>query len=238
MINLILIHGAWHGAWSWNKVLPLLKKQKFNVIVPDLPGLGNDSTSPEIVTMQMYVDFIIDLVRQQEGQIILVGHSLAGAIISQVAEKIPEKIEKLIYLCAFYMKNGESVFDITANYPKGNGLKFNFYNDNKVFDVQEECLQPFFYNDCSFEDIEIAKKLIKPQAVEPFASKIHITDAHYGQVEKIYIECTKDMGIPLVVQQSMVAAQPCPVYTLETGHSPFFSNPEALVDIINQETKK
>lgn len=237
MVNLILIHGAWHGGWAWSKVVPLLEKEGYNVIAPDLPGLGSDHISPEIVTMQMYADFVVDLIRQQEGKVILVGHSLAGGIISQVAEKIPEKIEKLIYLCAFYMKNGESAFDIIAKNSNGNSIEFNYYNDNKVFEVKEEYLQPFFYNDCSFEDIKIAKKLLRAQAIEPFGAKMNISDAKYGQVERVYIECIKDMGIPLEIQSMMVAAQPCRVYTLETGHSPFFSNPQALVDVLNKEVK-
>lgn len=238
IVNFILIHGAWHGSWAWSKIIPLMEKEGYKVIAPDLPGLGSDNTAPEIVTMQMYVEFIINLIRRQEGKVILVGHSLAGGLISQVAEKIPEKIEKLIYLCAFYMKNGESALDIIARNPNGSRIEFNYYNDNKVFEVKEEYLQPFFYNDCSLEDIAIAKKLLKAQSTEPFGAKINISDANYGQVEKVYIECTQDMGIPVEVQRMMVAAQPCRVYTLETGHSPFFSNPQALVDVFNKEVKR
>lgn len=233
----ILIHGAWHGAWCWDKVIPLLKKEGYNVIAPNLPGLGTGTIAPELVTMKMYEDFIIDLIKQQEGKVILVGHSLAGGLISQVAEKIPEKIEKLIYLCAYYMQNEESSLDIIAKYPNPKQLEFNYYNDYKVFEVKEEYLQPFFYNDCSANDIEIAKKLLKPQSMEPFSAKIKITEGNYGQVEKIYIECTQDRAVPLEIQRMMIAQQPCRVYTLQTGHSPFFSNPQALVDFLSQETK-
>lgn len=233
----ILIHGAWHGAWSWKKVITLLKKEGYSVVAPDLPGLGSDETAPESVTMEMYVQFIRKLVEQQPGKVILVGHSLAGTIISQVAELIPEKIEKLIYLCAFFLKNGESASDIIAKYPNDNPLQFNFYNDGKVFAVKEEYLKPFFYNECSGEDVEIAKSLLKPQATEPFAAKIKVSDRKYGQVEKVYIEGSKDKGIPLEVQRMMNSVQPCRIYTLETDHSPFFSNPQALVDLLIKEAK-
>src|SRR5215510_82089 len=82
----ILIHGAWHGAWCWYKVVPVMKKKGCKVVAIDLPGHGKDTTNPEQVTFKMYVERVKQVANNIPGQVILVGHSMAGTVISQAAE--------------------------------------------------------------------------------------------------------------------------------------------------------
>ena len=107
----ILVHGAWHGAWCWYKVVPLLEARGHKVVAPDLPGHGKDTTKPEQVTLADYVNKVVSVANDQNGPVILVGHSMAGVVISQAAEVLgANKISALIYLDAFLPANGESLF--------------------------------------------------------------------------------------------------------------------------------
>ncbi|MBN8827229.1 MAG: alpha/beta fold hydrolase [Sphingobacteriia bacterium] len=238
MSVIILIHGAWHGAWCWKYIKPLLEEKGHIVITPDLPGLGEDKTSSSSVTMQMYINFISEIVNSQHEKVILVGHSLAGVIISGVAEAIPDKIKKLIYLCAFYVQNNESIQDVVNNkYICKNILEFDFYENGKLLSVKDHLLIPSFYNKCNIEDIDFSKQSLRPQSSEPFAARIKLSKEKYGSIPKIYIECIFDGGLPIEVQRKMVKEQPCKVYSLETDHSPFFSTPKKLVQILDKEAK-
>jgi len=105
MKTFILIHGSWHSAWNWHKVLPLLEKAGHKAIAIDLPGMGLDKTPIEEVKMKTTVEKICQLIDSIEGKVILVGHSKNGIMISQAAEYRSPKIEKLVYLAAYLIPN-------------------------------------------------------------------------------------------------------------------------------------
>ena len=107
MSTYILIHGSWHGAWCWYKVVPLLEKAGHKALAIDLPGHGRDWTPAPDISLQSYVDCVCKVIDSQPEPVVLVGHSRGGIVLSQVAEVRPEKIEMLVYLSAFLIPNGE-----------------------------------------------------------------------------------------------------------------------------------
>ncbi len=132
----VLVHGAWHGAWVWQAVAAILRKQGHKVYTPVLSGLGERASILSAdITLDTFVDDIEDAIlhpqsaasldsqRQQSADdfptqnmgpltnVILVGHSFAGPVISAVAERIPEQLDRLIYLDAFLLQPGQSTFD-------------------------------------------------------------------------------------------------------------------------------
>jgi pimeloyl-ACP methyl ester carboxylesterase len=92
MKTFILIHGSWHSAWNWHKVVPLLEKAGHSAIAIDLPGMGRDKTPIQNVKMQDTVEKICDLIDSIDEKVILVRHNKNGIMISHVAEYRPEKI--------------------------------------------------------------------------------------------------------------------------------------------------
>src|SRR5512135_2022364 len=94
--TIILVHGAWHGAWCWYKILPLLEKAGHKAIAVDLPGFGRDRTPLCEVSLQSYVDRVCAAIDEQRGRVILVAHSRGGIVISQTAEQRPERVESLV----------------------------------------------------------------------------------------------------------------------------------------------
>lgn len=89
MATYILLHGAWHGAWAWKEIVPKLRTLGHVVYTPDLPGHGNNKVDFKHVNLTLYTQAIIDLIKKIDSKVILIGHSMAGIIISQVAEYIP-----------------------------------------------------------------------------------------------------------------------------------------------------
>ena len=101
MSTFVLIHGAWHGGWCWYKVTHRLQEKGHHVIAPDLHGLGIDKTPMANVSLNGWVEQVSQILDEQSEPVILVGHSRAGIVISQVAEERPEKVRNLIWLIYF-----------------------------------------------------------------------------------------------------------------------------------------
>lgn len=105
----VLVHGAWQAPYVWNTVKADLEKAGQKVIVVELPAHGDDFTSPADVSIDVYRDKVISAIEGSNSKVILVGHSLGGVVVSSVAETIPSKIKKLIYIAGFVPANGQSL---------------------------------------------------------------------------------------------------------------------------------
>jgi len=230
MSTYVLVHGAWHGAWCWNKIIPLLEKEGHKVEAPDLPGHGNDKTPISQITLEAYTNRICQVLDAQSEPVILVGHSMGGIVISQAAEYRPEKVKKLVYLSAFLLRNGEFLLQLAQTDPESLVLpNLIMAEDQSQATIKEESLKEVFYGSCSEEDVAFAKAHLVPQAAPPFATPVNITDQNFGRIPRIYISCRRDRAIGPALQDKMIAALPCEkVITLDTDHSPFFSAPGEL----------
>ena len=91
--TVILVHSAWLGGWQWKETITHLKHEHLNVIAPDLVGHGSDKTPPNEITMDDYVNQLIELIDAEENPVVLVGHSFNGITISRVAELRPKKVK-------------------------------------------------------------------------------------------------------------------------------------------------
>lgn len=233
MSTYILIHGSWHGGWCWDKVKSLLEQQGHKVVAPDLPGHGQDKTSVPEITLQRFVDRVCKVLDAQTEPVILVGHSMGGIVVTQTAEYRPDKIKTLVYVCAFLPRNGESLLQLAQQDKETLILPNLIINEEEGYhSVKEEAIRDVFYQDCRDEDVARAKSLLVPQeALAPVATPVQTSDENYGRIPRVYIECLRDQTIGPSLQKQMVSATPCrQILSLNTGHSPFFSAPEALAD--------
>jgi pimeloyl-ACP methyl ester carboxylesterase len=234
MKTFVLIHGSWHSAWNWHRVVPMLEKAGHTAIAIDLPGMGRDKTPIAEVRFETTVQEICQLLDTVEGQVILVGHSKNGIMISQVAEYRPDKIEKLVYLAAYLIPNGKSQGEYSAQDTQG-WLKPYVTVDTATQSttLQPEIYREGLYHDCEDHIAELAKLLLSAESMESGGALLQLTDENFGRVPRVYIECTEDRAVTPFIQQKMYTELPCErVYSLPTSHSPFFSQPEALVAIL------
>lgn len=109
----VLVHGAWHGGWSWSTVADRLRQAGHQVFTPTLPGLAErrDLLGPAITLSAFIQDLCDTLTRHDLHHVILVGHSFGGLVISGAADRVPERIRRLVYLDAFLLPPGKSTFD-------------------------------------------------------------------------------------------------------------------------------
>lgn len=177
----ILVHGGWHGAWSWNKVVPLLKAKGYTAIALDLPGMGNDETLTADVTLDDFVKKVVDVAQEQDGKVILVGHSSGGTVIARASELLgPEKVAKLIFLDAFMPKNGESVFSLAQKFEiNEEGKKTSSLTESIIFSAdQKTCtlnldkVEEFLYHDCIKNDVAYAKAHLGAQPIAALAMRL------------------------------------------------------------------
>ncbi|MBE7157388.1 MAG: alpha/beta fold hydrolase [Rhodospirillales bacterium] len=226
----LLIHGSWHGAWCWDKIIPLLERDGHDVITLDLPGHGGDTTPTSEVTLQSYADSICRVLDAQSQPVILVGHSMGGIAISQAAEYRPEKIKALIFLSAFLLRDGESLSDV-ALFDKDSLIPPNIITDESqgIATFREDAITNTFYGNCSEADRTWAKSRLCPEPLAPLTTPLKISEANFGKVPRLYIECLKDAAVSLKSQRQMHMATPCyKVLTMNTDHSPFFCAPKEL----------
>ena len=227
----VLVHGAWHGGWCWDKVSALLRQAGHNVAAPDLPSHGRDNTPISGVTLAAYVERVRSVIEAQTEPVVLVGHSMAGVVITQTAEICPEKIRCLVYLCAFLPANGECLADWSRRDTECLlPAKRVRAQDESFSTIREDGMKKVFYADCSDQDVERAKRLLRPQASTPSNTPVVTTAENFGRLRRIYIETLQDRAISSSLQRQMYLALPCErVITMDTSHSPFFSAPETLV---------
>lgn len=231
MATFLLVHGACAGGWAWEKVAPLLEAKGHKVCAPDLPGLGKDQTPPAVVTLADNVEKLARLLDKMDDQVVLVGHSLAGITISQLAEARRRKLKALVYLCALLPTTGKTGRDMTNLEPDAMfRLSRQVSPDGKTYTFSRDKLPALFYADVSPEDRYRAMERLRPQPLAISTTPVTLTEDRFGSVPRWYIECVFDNAIRIKLQRLMVKATPCKVITMECGHSPFFSNPEELVE--------
>jgi pimeloyl-ACP methyl ester carboxylesterase len=229
----ILIHGSWHSAWNWYKVTPLLEKQGHAVYSIDLPGMGRDKTPIENVRFDSTIQKLCRLIDSIHGKVILVAHSKNGIMNSQLAELRSKKIEKLIYIAAVLVENGKCAKDYFALDEKEVLGPHITYNGTISSMLLPEIYKEGLYHDCPDDITQMAKIILLPESTESAKAKLKLTEENYGSVPRYYIECTKDRAITPWLQEKMLEQTPClKVYKLSSSHSPFFSMPDKLTDII------
>jgi pimeloyl-ACP methyl ester carboxylesterase len=230
--NYMLIHGAWHGSWCWQQVASKMQSLGYKVSIPDLPGHFRNKYDFKDVTLTKYVNHISDLLRQNDEKVVLVGHSMAGIVISQVAEIMPHKISALVYLSGFVPSNNGCLLDEEkqAKFPSV-ALEVKINEQDYFISVNPNKIQELFFNNCTKDDVEYALAHFQHQPLLPFLDKVSIAH-NFSSVHKLYIECLKDKAIHIEDQRRMHSKIDCEVVSIDTDHSPFFSNIDELVSII------
>ena len=147
-----LIHGAYHGAWCWHEVTTELRARGHDVVAPDLPAHGVDTTPPTETTLSGYVEAVHEAIDGREGPVVLVGHSMAGMVITEFAERYPDAVERLVYLTAYLPADGESMVDQRV---EGSLISRHFSVDEQrgVGTIDDDALEELFYADWSAEKI-------------------------------------------------------------------------------------
>ena len=234
----VMIHGSWQSSFGWQEVSNLLILKGHSTLLIDLPGHGhNFTTNFTDIHLKTYVDYVTNKIShvQANHDIILVGHSMSGMVVSQVAELLDIKL--LIYVAAFLPINGECLLDI-AKRSNIDGVSKNMVinNELKSISLATKGLENIFYNDCDKSIVDLALAKIQDEPLQPFCEMVNLTNERFGCTPKVYIECTKDNAISIELQKMMCARWVCTVDSLTSGHAPFYSMPEELSEALAKHT--
>lgn len=231
MSRFVLVHGAWGESRVWEKLVPLLEAAGHEAEAPDLPGHGDDRTPIPDVSLQSYADCISRVLDARPEPAVLVGHSLGGATISQAAEQRPRKVEMLVYLAAFLLRDGETVLSVLGNDTESLLSSATVMSEDQTYStIREDTIRETWCADCSDEGVERLKSLTGTQAAAPAAAPVAVTEDNFGRVPRVYVETLRDRTITPPVQKEMYDRLPCrEVVSMDTSHFPQLSAPGELV---------
>jgi pimeloyl-ACP methyl ester carboxylesterase len=218
----VLVHGAWHNSTVWRRLATGLGARGAYCITPDLPGHGGQ---PGHESLASHVEFVENLLRPLDRDLVLVGHSYGGLVVSGVG-RLP-RLRRRIYVTAF-----PGPMSVTESYADGevSPLAGRLVREaDGRWSVPAELAARELYGDCSFEQVEESVKELEPQAARTLTASL--PESHAVRHTSVYVRCTADCVVPWSTQTrlSRVAAT---VIDIESGHSPMLSVPEQLADIL------
>ena len=236
MANYVLVHGGWFGAWCWYKVVPLLQASGHSVFTPTLTGVGEQAAllSPEI-GLDTHIQDVVNLIETKDlHQVILVGHSYSGMVITGVADRVPDRIAHLVYLDAVVPRDGQSLVD-TAPFRgtflrreanrSGDGWRVNPPRGG-TFGLKQE------------PDRSLVRSKVTPQPLKTFIQPVHIThpDA-VAAIPRTFIECTRRGVMVWVMRRIFMGSSPLsdPGWNrrkLASDHIAMILEPQALADLL------
>jgi pimeloyl-ACP methyl ester carboxylesterase len=225
----VLVHGAWHGAWCWKKLIPELEARGHRAIAMDLP-----SDDPA-ATFENYADVVVEAMRGlPERDVVLLGHSLAGLTVPLVAAHQP--VRRLVYLCALPAVPGLSFLERLAtetmlNMAYAEGLGEVDSRGRRAW-VDTDLARQFMYADCDNQTAEAAIARLRPQAQSPYSVACSL-DA-YPDVPTTSIVCSDDqLVIPTWSRKFAQTRMGAELVEMPGSHSPFWSRAGDLAAILD-----
>jgi putative intracellular protease/amidase len=229
----VLVHGAWADESAWGFVRNQLAVHA-NVEVVNLPGHGIELTAADKISLSDYVKAVTEAVNRQPGKVILVGHSMAGMVVSQVAESIPNKIDKLVYVSAYLPRNGEDLLSLSKQDAQSKvGAALEFTPGYSAATIKKDMIAPAVCADCPDYMKDVLVKYHKAEPAKPLGEKVKLS-AKFAAVPKYYIHTTQDAAVGYELQKMMVKNNGTIKKTFEmnTSHLPFVVQPEQFVQIL------
>ena len=236
----VFVHGAWSAPYAWQTVKNYLLKTGHQVYLIQLPGHGQDAADPKTLHMESYIKYVSDSITAIGRNVILVGHSIAGMIISGVAEKIPDLIEKLVYVAAYVPVSGQSAYALSLlDQQSLLGASLLVSEDQSQFDIKRDDIINIFCQDGAQGVQQLILDNYRSEPAAPSSDPVVLSKDRFGKVTKFYIQTLQDHGIGNVLQKEMIGgAAITNIYQVESGHFPSLSKPEELSDIFEQIAQK
>jgi len=213
----VLVHGAWHGGWCWQRVIDRLTAQGHRVFAPTLTGVGERShlDSPSVDLSTQIRDVVNEIRWKDLENVVLVGHSYGGMVISGVAEQVASKIASIVYLDAFVPADGQSLVDQGGKVDAG---PFTAPIPAARFAVNEA--------DRAWVDSKMT-----PQSSACFTEKIKLTGAYQRIARKAYIGAKNFKGFATTLEK--IRSDPSwKTWVVDCGHDIMIDKPDELTSIL------
>lgn len=217
----ILVHGAWHGAWAWDGIVERLSSEGIRSVALDLPSKGRDTAA--LGDLHDDAATVRAAIAAAGAPALVVAHSYGGLPASEGGADAAH----LLYLAAFMLEPGQSLLGLR------NGVEPEWW----ITSADGRTLLPgdpehVFYADCDPAVAERAAAALVPHRKDVFSQELR--SAAWRTVPSTYVVCGRDNAIPPSLQELM-AARAGTVSRIDSSHSPFLSRPDEVTAII-QET--
>jgi pimeloyl-ACP methyl ester carboxylesterase len=243
-MQFVLVHGSFHGAWCWERLIPLLEKRGHHVVAPNLPGSGGDPAPIENADLESYVTRIAGAIDGVPGRVLLVAHSMGGIVASQLAERRPQRLAATVYINGLLFRPGEGLVSFLDAH-KHLGIEDLVLKNMKVSDdgstatFPEEAAADVFYNTSAPDQARWAAGRLTGQRMQVYHDPLELTAKRYGTVRRFYVEGLQDRAVSIAYQRAMTGRTPCErIFSLDCDHSPFLSQPDALADILHEVAER
>lgn len=237
MARLILIHGGSHGAWCWQRVLEPLRDAGHQVETPNLPGRGDDAHLATTVTLEDWVSHVSSVIDAGPTPVVLVAHSMGGLTASQLAERRPADVARIVYVAALVPGDGEAGLPALQQVGGESLLlapgAMQFSEDQALVCMSPDTIRRIFYSSSADEDADWAIEQIYEEAFAPLITPLTLTANGFGTVAKTYIVTTLDEAIPAAAQRMMAQGAGADTIEIAGDHSPFVSAVAPLVKAVD-----
>lgn len=230
MATLVLIHGAWGGGLIWRGIAQALRKAGHEVYTPTLTGLGDRRhLLRRDIDLGTHIQDVLGLIEYEDlADIVLVGHSYGGMVVSGVADAVPSKIASLVYLDAFVPENGRALFDLLPpGAPKADPMP-----------GEEWLAAPLpagTFGELSKQAREFSERKTSPHPIACFTQPLTITAGIDRIKRKTYIYCNNPAPTTFTpFYDKLKAKQDWIVHTLPCTHIAQMDMPKELTEFLLQ----
>jgi pimeloyl-ACP methyl ester carboxylesterase len=229
--HFLLIHGAWHGGWVWNEISEILRYQRYSVSTPTLTGLGEKKhLLSSKITIETFIEDVVNhIIFENLNNIILVGHSFAGSVISGVADRLKDRIQKLIYFDAMILIDGQKPFDITPKETVEQRIELakKFGNNISIPAPSADAFGVF-----DIKKSLLLEEKLTPHPLSAFQSKLILKNEVGNGIPLSYIFCTKPVYKSLESSREIVRKMKWPIFELNAGHDAMLTHPKETLNLL------
>jgi len=218
------------GAWAWNDVAAGLRAEGATVTAVELPAHGAVTTPVSEASLGAYVATVAAAVEAHRQPVVLVAHSMAGIVATQLAEDEPDRVAKLVYLAAYVPADGQTLQELAAEDSGSHiGPVLEVDPEAGVARLPEAELADLFCADCDAAAKAAIADGYRDEPIAPFGAPIHTSAERWGAVDKHYLYTEQDNAVSLAFQKKMTQGVVLSSSaTLDTSHSPFLSAPDLV----------
>ncbi|MBQ0825970.1 alpha/beta hydrolase [Streptomyces tagetis] len=229
MSTFVLLHGAWHGGWAWQRVVPALRAAGHEVHTPTLTGLSDRAhlLTPQVGLSTHVQDVVALLEAHDLRDVVLVGHSYAGQVITGVADRVPERLARRVHLDAFVGDDGEAAIDLLPETVAGHyreavaGPGFGWLVPVRPLErlgVSEQA------------DLDWLSPRLTPHPWLTYTEPLRLTGGA-DRVPAVFVECVDWMRV-FTAHAERAAARGWPVHEIATGHEAMVTAPDELAALL------
>jgi pimeloyl-ACP methyl ester carboxylesterase len=237
MSTFLLVHGAWHSGRCWERVVPLLESAGHRVYAPSLTGYGDRAhlLGPE-VGLDTHVADVVTLIREQDlTDVVLVGHSYAGLVISSVANQVPDRIAELVYLDAMVPRDGETAVDVQPVTQQLIDLAARSGSGWRIPPLPEQPAPLGLFGVTDPADVAWLRSMLSDQPVRCLQQPVRLDNPAADAIPRTHIHCVG--GQPEGITRRPVPpiqpnGTPAQVWELPTGHDCMITMPVELTDLL------